>query len=232
MREVVRAAPDLRHGDRRDAEQRALHGGADGAGVGDVVAEVRALVDAGHHQRRPLPRRMPLMRQVDAVGRRAVDRVAVGRRPRRCAAAGAGVSAWLTALCSRSGATTTTRAERLQRVGQRAEPVGVDAVVVGDQDERRRGPSTARGSVPPRRRRCKHACVASAAPRIGASRFERPTTRTPSECATWLRHAPVWRDLLGAPPPRVKAADAVNRPIRLRSARARPPARCRRSWSS
>ena len=26
--------------------------------------------------------------------------------------------------------------------------------------------------------------------RVGASRFERPTTRTPSECATRLRHAP------------------------------------------
>ncbi len=25
---------------------------------------------------------------------------------------------------------------------------------------------------------------------VGASRFERPTTRTPNECATRLRHAP------------------------------------------
>ena len=25
---------------------------------------------------------------------------------------------------------------------------------------------------------------------VGASRFERPTSRTPSECATGLRHAP------------------------------------------
>ena len=26
---------------------------------------------------------------------------------------------------------------------------------------------------------------------VGASRFERPTTRTPNECATRLRHAPI-----------------------------------------
>ena len=31
---------------------------------------------------------------------------------------------------------------------------------------------------------------------VGASRFERPTTRTPNECATRLRHAPINLHLL------------------------------------
>ena len=45
--------------------------------------------------------------------------------------------------------------------------------------------------VPPRWRRCKrHAATVMAS--VGASRFERPTTRTPSECATGLRHAPAF----------------------------------------
>ena len=30
---------------------------------------------------------------------------------------------------------------------------------------------------------------------VGVSRFERPTTRTPSECATRLRHTPIFNQL-------------------------------------
>ena len=36
------------------------------------------------------------------------------------------------------------------------------------------------------------ASVSSVCRMVGASRFERPTTRTPSECATRLRHAPTF----------------------------------------
>ena len=47
------------------------------------------------------------------------------------------VSEWLTALCSRSGATTTTSPSGAQRVRQRRDARRVDAVVVRDEDERR-----------------------------------------------------------------------------------------------
>ena len=84
--------------------------------------------------------------------------------------------------------------ERAHRLRQRRDPLRVDPIVVGDEDERRGAHDAAhvatkdrplQPEAPPRDR-----AVAWGRSRVGASRFERPTTRTPSECATWLRHAP------------------------------------------
>jgi hypothetical protein len=63
---------DERDSDRRHAEQRALHGRRHRARVGDVVAHIAAVVDARDHQVR-LDLHDAVDRQVDRVGRRAVD---------------------------------------------------------------------------------------------------------------------------------------------------------------
>ena len=71
---------DLRERDRRNAEQVAFHRRGDGARVERVVAHVGAVVDAGDDQVGPVLEQ-PGERDVDAVGRRAVDVAkAVGRR--------------------------------------------------------------------------------------------------------------------------------------------------------
>ena len=75
-----------RHGERRDAAQRALDRARDRPRIEDVRAEVEAVVDARHHQRRP-PRHQVQQRQVDAVDRRAVDRDTSRLRSRRPATA-------------------------------------------------------------------------------------------------------------------------------------------------
>ena len=66
----------LRDGDRRQPEHDALERGGDGARVGDVVAEVGAVVDAGDDQLGLEALDQPERREADAVDRRAVGRVA------------------------------------------------------------------------------------------------------------------------------------------------------------
>jgi hypothetical protein len=128
----------LRDGDRRDTEDDPLERGRDGAGVGDVVAQVRAVVDAGHDQ---------LGLEVDqAEGREAhaVDRRAVGGEA-------AGSVAELDLLDpERVVRRDAARGGRAVRVGrnhgqldpghleegapQRVQADGADPVVVGEQD--------------------------------------------------------------------------------------------------
>ena len=184
-----------RDGERWDAEQRPLHRRRDRARVRDVVAEVRALVDARDDQRRARARRMPLIGEVHAVGGRAVDGEALrpelldAQRPvqRERVAHRA-----LLAI----GRDDHHLAEGAERLGERRDALGVDAVVVGDQDERRGiHDGRAQGATKGRRLQAegtdgRRAAKPLPSGRVGASRFERPTTRTPSECATWLRHAP------------------------------------------
>ena len=43
-------ASDLRPGDRLEAKRGALHGGSNGAGIGDVVGDILAAVDAGENE--------------------------------------------------------------------------------------------------------------------------------------------------------------------------------------
>ena len=109
--------------------------GGDGAGVGDVVAEVRAEVDAGDDEIGPVVPHQLEDGQVDAIGRRAVDDVFV--------------------LAELQHPQRTVQRERMRRrallaigrddddldavdapagVRQLAEPFAVDAVVVGDED--------------------------------------------------------------------------------------------------
>ena len=81
----VEAAADVAHaaaggllGDRNrgDAEDDSLEGGGDRARVGDVVAEVGAVVDPGDDQVGPVADQAQLG-EADAVDRRAVGRVAL-----------------------------------------------------------------------------------------------------------------------------------------------------------
>jgi hypothetical protein len=110
----------LRHRDGRHAQERALHGSGDGAGIGDVVPKVRAVIDARHDQHRGR-RQEAEDRQVYAVGGRAVDREAAlteavrPERPvqrQRVAAGG----------LSRSGATTYTSPSSASAFSSAAKP--------------------------------------------------------------------------------------------------------------
>ena len=66
----------LREGNGRDAEDDSLEGGGDRARVGDVVAEVGAVVDPGDDQVGPVADQAQLG-EAHAVDRRAVGRVAL-----------------------------------------------------------------------------------------------------------------------------------------------------------
>ena len=52
----ARRAVGLRQGDRRHAEDRALDGAGDRAGIGHVLGDVLAAVDAGEHEIGPRAR--------------------------------------------------------------------------------------------------------------------------------------------------------------------------------
>jgi hypothetical protein len=68
-----------RNGQRRNAEQETLGGGGDGARIDRVVAHVGADIDSRHHHVRQ-PVEHAGHRQMDAVGRRAIDVVEAVRR--------------------------------------------------------------------------------------------------------------------------------------------------------
>ncbi len=123
----------LAEGQGRDAKESALEGGAHGPGVGHVVADVEAEVDAGADQvRRPVLQH-PQHRQVDAVGGRAVDRVPVlahflhTKRP----AQGQGMPRRALLAVRRHD---EDLGQLRQGGGQGLDPLGEDAVVVGHQD--------------------------------------------------------------------------------------------------
>src|SRR5205823_1318991 len=64
-------------GDRRHVEQRSFEGGGDGAGVGDVVAEVWSEIDAGDDEGGAVVAHQLENGEIHAIGRRAVDDVFV-----------------------------------------------------------------------------------------------------------------------------------------------------------
>ena len=130
----------------RDRECRAVvddrfHRRADGARVRDVVAEVRAVVDARGDEVEAMLE-VAEEGQADRVGRRAVDRVrgrAVGEDP--LAHAQRPHQRLLVADRALVGLGCDDRhvAHRLERLLERQQAARLDAVVVGDQDPRARG---------------------------------------------------------------------------------------------
>jgi hypothetical protein len=106
-----------------------------GPGIGDVVAEVRSLVDARDDEA-GAPAEDPVHGEVHAVGRRPVDRVARvpelldAERPveRQRMADGAPLPV---------GRDDDHLAHRRERRRERRDPLGMDAVIVRDEDERR-----------------------------------------------------------------------------------------------
>ncbi|MEZ4436924.1 MAG: hypothetical protein R3F65_31390 [bacterium] len=120
--------------ERPEPEERGLHRASDGARVGDVVGEVGAAVDAADDEV-GRARQQVVHGEVDAVGRAAVDcpaQRAAGQRAERAAEADHARDARLFAV-GRDDGDLTDRGERL---GERADALCVEAVVVGDQDER------------------------------------------------------------------------------------------------
>ena len=133
--EMVPALVDLREGDRRHAEEKALHRGGHGARIQRVVAHVRALVDARHDQV-GLVLQQAGQRDVNTVGRRAVDVAhAVGCRVhRQRPVQGQGVGSAAGVLL---GSHHVELAEPFAGVDQGREAGGEITVVVRDQDAHR-----------------------------------------------------------------------------------------------
>ena len=73
------AAIGLRQRDGGNAEQRALDGRRDGAGIGDVLGDVLAAVDAGQNEVGLVVGEDALDRHQHAIGRRALHRKMLGR---------------------------------------------------------------------------------------------------------------------------------------------------------
>ena len=119
-----------------------LHRRADRARVGDVVAEVRAVVDAGRDEVEAVPE-VAEEGEADRVGRRAVDRV--GERPvGKCPLADAQRAHERLLVADRAlvrvGRDDGHLAHPLERLLEREQPARLDAVVVGDEDPRSRRP--------------------------------------------------------------------------------------------
>ena len=127
-----------RHGDRRQAEEAPFHRRRDRAGIDDIVAEVRRVVDAGHHDV-GLEVEQSGQREMDAVGRRARDAVAAvvhagdadGLVERQRIAGARAVAIWRD---------DGDAADDSQTFGQYAYAGRVDAVVVGNQNSHAVGP--------------------------------------------------------------------------------------------
>ena len=154
----------LGDGDARDAEDDPLERGGDGPGVRDVVAEVRAVVDAGHDDLGVEAVDEPELGEPDAVDRGAVGRIAdrpvvevdlldPERPPRR------DHPRHRRPVAVRRDDGELDVRELQQRAAERLQPLGLDAVVVGQQhahareDSREvRGLLTRPGSSPRKRR--------------------------------------------------------------------------------
>ncbi len=131
---VAPLAHRLAEGNGRDARQRPFHRGRDGAGIGDIVAQVLARVDAGDDEvRLPVGEQLPEA-QVDRIGRRAGNGKALlamlaqahrGMQGERMARA-------RLLLCRGTDPHVVGQfgGDRLQQF----EAGGADAIVVGEQD--------------------------------------------------------------------------------------------------
>ena len=130
--EVLPALLHLREGDRRNAEQEALHRRRDGARIERVLAHVGALVDSGDDEVRALLEQAR-QRQVDAVGRRSVDvaKAVRGGVDREAAVERQRVRRAARVLLGRDDVEI---AEPFARLDERGQPGSEVAVVVGDED--------------------------------------------------------------------------------------------------
>ena len=146
----------LGDGDRRQAEHDALERGGHGAGVGDVVAEVGAVVDARDDQLGLEALDEPERGEADAVHGRPVGRVADGAvaerdllHPQR--PPGGDPAADRGAVGVRRDDGELDPGHLQQRAPQRLQALGLDPVVVGEQDAHDREDKPA--IRPPRRAR-------------------------------------------------------------------------------
>ena len=196
-REVGMLVVLLRDRERRAAVDDRLHRRADRARVRDVVAEVRAVVDARRDEVEAVPE-VAEEREADRVGGRAVDRVgerAVGQGP--LADAQRPHQRLLVADRALVGVGGDDRdvAHRLERLLEREQAARLDAVVVGDQDPRpgvplarAAGPLMRRARGPPR-----SAPPASGSPRSLSTsrRSDRARSRVMSGAASARRASAV-----------------------------------------
>ena len=156
-------------------------GRRDRARIGNIIPQVGAFVDARHHYIRP-DRQKAFDRQIHAVGRCAVDREAARGDfvDTQRAMQGQGMADGVPLPVGRHG---IHLADAFQGLFECQDALGVDTVVVGHQN--------VHACISAESRKKEKAIGQPTALSIGVSRFERPTTRTPSECATRLRHTPL-----------------------------------------
>ena len=147
-----------------------LHRRAHRARVGDVVAEVRAVVDAGRDEVEPVAE-VAEERDAHRIGRRAVDRVgerAVAEGPLADAQRAHQRLLVADRTLVRVRRDDRDVADRVERVLEREQPARLDPVVVGDEDARPAAPVVERLGAP---------CAAPADRR--ARRPRRPARRAP-----------------------------------------------------
>ena len=129
----------LGDGEAREAEDQAFDRGGHGPRVGDVVAEVRAVVDAGDHDLGPEAVHEAQVRQADAVDRRPVGGVADGAVAERDLgdeqrAAGRDHPREGRAVAVRGDDDEVDAVDAQQRAPQGLQALRLDAVVVREQD--------------------------------------------------------------------------------------------------
>ena len=123
-----------RHSDGRNAQQRALDGGGNRAGINNIVAEIRPLVDPRDDQV-GFYRQQAGKRELDAIDRSAVHRHAPRRRVHGRAAAGAGSVHGSWSFAPGPAPPCKFSPTWRRAVFEGGEPFGLDAVVVGEQDD-------------------------------------------------------------------------------------------------
>ena len=162
----------LRDRERRAAVDHALHRRADRARVRDVVAEVRAVVDARRDEVEAVVEEAE-ERERDGVGGRAVDRPAdrpVGERALAHAQRPHQRLRVADGTLVRVGRDDERVADRVERLLQREHAARLDAVVVRDQDPRPRRPLVERSRA--RRQRSRPIARRRARQRLAALQVE------------------------------------------------------------
>ena len=141
-----------RNRDRRQAEEAPLDRRRHGAGIQHVIAQVRAVVDAGDHHvvlDSRTGRKSPGARSRSACRRTKYTPGSASKTRSGTSR----VSELLAPLRLRSGATTVTSAERRERLAQAPDALGAVAVVVADQNFHLVRLARARGARADRRAR-------------------------------------------------------------------------------
>ncbi len=128
------AAVGLRQRDGGNAEQRALDGRRDGAGIGDVLGDVLAAIDAGEHEIGLLVGEQAPDRHQHAIGRRALHREMLGRDLAQAQRGRQREGMRDAGLIGLGRDDPHIVGELLGDALQKLEAGGVHAVVVGEQD--------------------------------------------------------------------------------------------------